>query len=146
MATVKWLLVGAGDVARQRVAAALHDAERSQLMGVCDVREEHAASLGKEYGASEVFTDLETALRKTAADAVYVATPVWLHAPQAVAALQAGKHVLAEKPLGLTSQEAHEGVAAAEASGKRAGVASADICTHARCSHAERSDRSCWFG
>jgi predicted dehydrogenase len=56
-------------------------------------------------------------------DAVYVATPVALHHPQVLAALQAGKHVLCEKPVAMHYAQAEEMAAAAEASGRVCGVA-----------------------
>ena len=103
MDSVRWLLVGAGDIARKRVAAALAGAADSEIVAVCDMVEENAGALASEYGLSEVFGDLDEALEKTSADAVYVATPVWLHVRHAVQALEADKHVLVEKPLGATS-------------------------------------------
>jgi len=121
MSGLKWLLVGAGDIARKRVAAALKDAADSELVGVCDVVEENARSLAGECGVDEVFTDLGEALGKSTADAVYVATPVGWHVPHAVRALEAGKHVLVEKPLGLSQKVCEEAVNAAEKSGLKAG-------------------------
>ena len=123
MGELKWLLVGAGDVARKRVAAALAGASGAALTAVCDLRAEDAQSLAAEYGVEAVFTDLEEALETSGADAVYVATPVALHLPHAVQALEAGKHVLVEKPLGLTAEECGRAVAAAAQSGKTAGCA-----------------------
>jgi len=98
---VKWLVVGAGDIVRKRVAGALTGAKGSVLQGVCSLPEETAVSLAKDFSIKEVYSDLDKALKETEANAVYIATPVFLHAPQAMAALDAGKHVLVEKPLGL---------------------------------------------
>ena len=84
MDNVKWLLVGAGDIARKRVAAALAGATDSELVAVCDMVRENARALATEYHLTEVFSDLDEALEKTSADAVYVATPVWLHVQHAV--------------------------------------------------------------
>ena len=123
MEQVKWLVVGAGDITRKRAAAALSSASGSGIVAVCSGHEENARSLAGEFGVKEVFPDFETALEGTGADAVYLATPVSLHAEHAVAALEAGKHVLAEKPLALTGDEAQRVVDAAQASGKTAGCA-----------------------
>ena len=123
MNTVKWLLLGAGDIAQKRVAPALAAAQHSELVGVCDVRRDQAAALAQKHGAGEVFTDAGEALKRTAADAVYVATPVWLHAPQAELALAAGKHTLVEKPLGLTAEEAERLVRLAGRAGRKSGCA-----------------------
>src|SRR5262245_1735496 len=101
MAPVEWLLVGAGDIARKRVAPALAQANNSGLVGICDPRQPAAQELAALYGVREVFADFGEALARTTAQAVYLATPIHLHASQAIQALAAGKHVLVEKPLGL---------------------------------------------
>ena len=118
---MKWLLVGAGDIARKRVAAALQDAAGSELVAVCDVVEDNARSLADELGIGSVYVDLATALEESAAEAVYVATPVAWHVPQAVQALEAGRHVLVEKPLGLNREACEPAIAAAVKSGRKAG-------------------------
>ena len=114
----RWLLVGTGDIVRKRVAPAL----ASRLAGVCGGRE-RAAALAQQHGAAEVFVDLETALRETTAEAVYVATQVDRHRPEALAAIAAGKHVLIEKPLALSGDDAQQICAAAGAAGVTAGCA-----------------------
>jgi predicted dehydrogenase len=74
------------------------------------------------YGAP-AWQDLESALAETEADAVYVATPVFLHAPQTIACLRAGRHVLCEKPMALNYPEACSMQRAAEQTGRLLGVA-----------------------
>ncbi len=123
MTKIKWLLAGTGDIANKRVAPALAGAENSCLAAVCDVRESVAAELAAKFKVGQVYTDFARALAESKADAVYLATPVWLHAEHAVQTLQAGKHVLVEKPLGLTAPDARKVVAAANAAGKLAGCA-----------------------
>ncbi|MFC1525783.1 Gfo/Idh/MocA family protein [Candidatus Latescibacterota bacterium] len=121
MSDLKWLLVGAGDIARKRVAAALQGAAGSELVGVCDLDEGSARQVAEEHGAAAVYTDLDEALSRCAAEAVYVATPVWLHAPQAVKALEAGRHVLVEKPLGQDRAACGLACEAAARTGRTAG-------------------------
>jgi len=123
LSTVKWLLVGAGDIARKRVGAALAAAEGSQLVGVCDANEESARQVASEHGVDAVYTDPGEALRQCDADAVYVATPVWLHGPQAIQALEAGRHVLVEKPLGPDLVSCDQVCEAAARTGLKAGCA-----------------------
>jgi predicted dehydrogenase len=123
MSALKWLLLGAGDIARKRVAAALRDAAGSELVAVCDVVEQSATDLAAEYGVPGVYSNLGAALAESGADAVYVATPVHLHVQHAVQALDAGRHVLVEKPLGLDFQACEEVLAAAANSGTTAGCA-----------------------
>ncbi len=120
---VNWLLVGAGAIATKRLAAALAGAGSGKLVGVCDVALDNARQVAEQHGVGEVYADIDEALSKTAANAVYVATPVFLHAPHAMKAMQAGKHVLVEKPLGLNSEDASQLVQAAKDSDLRAGCA-----------------------
>ncbi len=121
--SVKWLLVGAGDIARKRVAPALARTPGSQLTAICDARIESARALAGDAGVNAVYDDYDAALKGTDADAVYLATPVGLHVGQAISALQAGKHVLVEKPLGLSGPDCRRAAAAAEKSGLIAGCA-----------------------
>jgi len=105
---IRWGLVGTGAIAHKRVGPALVDAERSQLVAVCDVNEEPAEAFADTMQVSTVYTDLEMLLEDDRVDAVYLATPVFLHGPQALRALRAGKHVLVEKPMALSVHEAEE--------------------------------------
>lgn len=122
MTQVKWLLVGAGDIAQKRVAPALAAAKDSKLVAVCGVQREQAEKLARQYNVDEIYVDLDSAL-KTPVDAVYLATPVACHVPQAIQALEAGKHVLVEKPLGLNADDCRRVVDVARKSGKTAGCA-----------------------
>ena len=121
MNQIKWLLVGAGDIAQKRVAPALAGVKDSKLAAVCDVRREQAEKLAGQFNA-EIYTDLDKALAAPV-DAVYLATPVALHVPHVVQALEAGKHVLVEKPMGLNMADCQRAVDAARRSGKTAGCA-----------------------
>jgi predicted dehydrogenase len=115
---LKWLVIGIGDITTKRVIPALLEEKRSELWGIVTRHPEKAAP----YRA-RAFTDLEAALVADGADAVYVASPVFLHAPQTIAALAAGKHVLCEKPMAMNYGEACSMAKAARAAGKTLGVA-----------------------
>lgn len=136
MADTRWLLVGAGDISRKRVGPAIVEAAGSELAAVCDANLDAARHLASQHNCGSVYSDFEEALGSSDADAVYLATPVWLHAAHAVAALEAGKNVLVEKPLGLTAAECRTVVDAAKASRKTAGCAYFRRCSprykHAR--------------
>ena len=120
---VDWLLVGTGDIARKRVAPALAATTPGRLVAVCDLVSERAKSCADEFNAAEVYTDFNEALAKTTANAVYLATPIFLHAQHAAKGLEAGKHVLVEKPLGITAADAAQAVNAAAGKDLRAGCA-----------------------
>jgi predicted dehydrogenase len=120
---VRWLLVGAGAIAGKRVGQALATATESELAAVCDPAVEAARKLAGEYGAGEVYSDFAEALKNTAANAVYIATPVYLHVPQGIAAIEASKHVIVEKPLGLTAADARKLIDAARGTNLKTGCA-----------------------
>jgi 1,5-anhydro-D-fructose reductase (1,5-anhydro-D-mannitol-forming) len=96
---VNWLVVGIGDITTRRVLPAILAEPRSKLVGIVtrDARKAEA------YGVP-AWSDLEDGL--AGANAVYVATPVFLHASQTILCLRAGKNVLCEKPMGMNYAEA----------------------------------------
>ncbi len=106
---IRWLVIGIGDIARRRVIPAILAEPRSRLQALVTRDPEKAAA----YPGAEVFTNLEVALHATPIDAVYVASPVALHAPQAIACLRAGKHVLSEKPTAISLSAAQSMLSAA---------------------------------
>jgi predicted dehydrogenase len=123
MAAVGWGLVGCGDIAARRVAAALGQVEGSALVAVARARAALAAEFAARHGARRWHADWRDVLEDAEVDAVYLATPVRLHAEQAVAAAEAGKHVLCEKPMALRPADCERMIAAARAHGVRLGVA-----------------------
>jgi predicted dehydrogenase len=118
-----WGLIGCGDIAAKRVAAALGATPDSALVAVARARADRAAEFARQHGARRWHADWRDLLRDPEVDAVYVATPVRLHAEQAVAAAEAGKHVLCEKPMALDVAGCQRMRAAARAHGVRLGVA-----------------------
>ena len=118
---MNWLLLGAGDIAAKRILPALMAEPRCTVVAVCDLDEARAGELATSCGAT-AYTDYAAALSESGADAVYVATPVFLHVPHALQAIDAGKHVLVEKPMALNDAEARELAMAAEKSNCTCGV------------------------
>src|SRR5262245_57481272 len=114
----RWIVIGIGDITSKRVLPAILAAPRSVLAGIV-TRDPSTADAYSVPG----FPDLAAALSACPADAVYVASPVFLHAPQTIAALEAGKDVLCEKPMALNYVEAASMQQAAERSGRTLGVA-----------------------
>ena len=115
---IRWAVVGIGDITGRRVIPAILAEPRSLLHGIVTRDPAKAAA----YDA-RVWTSLDGALSDVEVDAVYVASPVFLHAGQTIQALRAGKHVLCEKPMAMNEREAQEMVQTAERSGKLLGVA-----------------------
>src|SRR5450432_1862742 len=115
---LRWLVVGIGDSTTKRVLPAIRSEPRSQLAGIVTRDPAKAAPY-----AVPAWQDLTAALAESGADAVYVATPVFLHAPQTIQALRAGKHVLCEKPMALNYAEACSMQEASEETGFSLGIA-----------------------
>lgn len=87
-----------------------------QLVGMAGTHREAARAAARRFGLPDVM-EVEALLRTPGLDLVYVATPPFLHHPQAMQALQAGKHVLVEKPTALHPAQADELLAAARERG-----------------------------
>ena len=115
---LSWLVVGIGDITRKRVLPAILAEPRSRLAGIVTRDPAKAAA----YGVPS-WPDLTTALAASDAQAVYLATPVFLHAPQTIAALRDGRHVLCEKPMALNYAEAQSMQKAAQAANRTLGIA-----------------------
>ena len=114
-----WIVVGIGDIATRRVIPAIQAERRSNLYGLVTRDPAKAAP----YSGAKTWPTLDEALADPAVDAVYVGTPVFLHGPQTIQSLRAGKHVLCEKPLAMNEAEARAMVQTGEESGKTFGVA-----------------------
>jgi len=115
---LNWIVVGIGDIATRRVIPAIQAESRSRLYGLVSRDPAKAAP----YKA-RVWTSLDEALSDPSVQVVYVATPVFLHAPLAIQSLRAGKHVLCEKPMAMNEAEARSMVQAAEDNERILGVA-----------------------
>ena len=92
-------------------------------MAVSRRRSELAASFARDVGARRWHDDWRALVADPEITAVYVATPVHLHAEQTIAAAEAGKHVLCEKPMAMTTGECDRMLAACRASGVTLGIA-----------------------
>jgi predicted dehydrogenase len=79
---------------------------QAEVVAVCDINEARAQQVAQEYGVPHVFTDYAQMLEKVELNAVSVCTPNALHAPVAIAAMEAGCHILCEKPMAHNLQDA----------------------------------------
>ena len=94
MRRVRWGLIGCGDIARRRVAPALVALPDCELVAVSRARASELEPFAKEFGVRRWYADWRELLNDTEVEAVYIATPVHLHAEQTIAAAEAGRHVL----------------------------------------------------
>jgi predicted dehydrogenase len=120
---LRWGLIGAGDIVRKRVGEALRAGRGCELVAVSRARIDLVESFAREVGARRWHADWRDLVGDAEIDAVYVATPVHLHAEQTIAAAAAGKHVLCEKPMAMNAAECDRMIAACRAARVRIGVA-----------------------
>jgi predicted dehydrogenase len=115
--SVKWGILGTGKIAKRFMQAAFYVSD-AQVVAVGS-REQHTADqFGAQYGVPKRYGSYDALLRDPEVEVVYVATPHTLHAENTLAALQAGKHVLCEKPFTINAQQAEQVIQAARAAGK----------------------------
>jgi 1,5-anhydro-D-fructose reductase (1,5-anhydro-D-mannitol-forming) len=114
---LNWIVIGVGDIATRRVIPAIQSEPRSRFYGLVTREPAKAAPYN-----TRAWPTLDEALSDSGVHAVYVATPVFLHAPQTTQSLRAGKHVLCEKPMAMNEAEARLMVQTAEETGRTFGV------------------------
>jgi len=114
--SIKWGLIGASTIARQFMINAIRAQADGEIGAVMSSNPERATAYARENGIPAAVSSLD-ALLGSDIDAVYISTTNELHLEQALAAIKAGKHVLCEKPLALSSADARTMVATARAAG-----------------------------
>jgi len=115
---LNWIVIGIGDISIRRVIPAIQAEPQSRLYGLVT----RDAAKAAPYNV-QTWTTLDDALADSAVDVVYVSTPVFLHAPQTIQSLRAGKHVLCEKPMAMNEAEARSMVQTAQETARTFGVA-----------------------
>ncbi len=113
---LRWGIVGTGGIAKT-FAKALDQSQRGVKQAVASRSQEKATEFAAAQGIPTAYGSYEALFADPAVDAVYVATPHPCHYQPVLDAIAAGKHVLCEKPLGVTTDECKQMVAAAEQAG-----------------------------
>ncbi len=113
--SVKWGVIGAGGIAdRRTIPEGLMPAENAELVAVMDVDGERVKQVARKYGDLRYYTREEDLLGDKEIEAVYIATPTYLHHRQALMAATARKHILCEKPMAMNVKEAEEMITACQ--------------------------------
>ena len=115
-------ILGCGVISKTHVEA-LSKIENAKLLGVADVNLANATAFAEKYGI-KAYQDYDQMLADEKVDVVCVCTPSGWHAPNAIQALKAGKHVVLEKPMALNTKDADEIIAISEQTGKKVTVIS----------------------
>ncbi|WP_166984370.1 Gfo/Idh/MocA family protein [Paramicrobacterium fandaimingii] len=110
-------VVGLGWAGQQHMNA-YHDSDDVQLVAIAGQEDDALAELGERFGVTRRYHDWQDLIGSGDLDAVSVAVPTFLHAPITVAALDAGIHVLCEKPIARDATEAQTMVEAAQRAGR----------------------------
>ena len=110
-------LVGTGGISNRHMIPYLDHPDRVRLTAVCDIVESLAQEYAKKAGVEAIYLDFDKMLRKADIDAVDICTGHSSHAPLAIAAAKAGKHVIVEKAMAHTLQGCRDMIEAADKAG-----------------------------
>ena len=114
-------IIGCGGIANGKHMPSIKAVDRADMVAFCDLIPERAEKAAKEYGTpdAKVYTDYQELLKDPTIDVVHVLTPNRSHAQLTIDALHAGKHVMCEKPMAKTAEDARRMVQAAKETGKK---------------------------
>src|SRR5438128_10042124 len=120
--TLGWAIITTGLHADLKIAPALNATPDAELVAVYSRDQGRAEAFAQKHGAKVAYSDLEALLCDSRVEAVFIASPNALHATQTLAAARAGKHVLVEKPMATTLDDAVAMVRACRDAGVKLGV------------------------
>lgn len=110
-------LIGTGGISRAHLPVYEQFPDKVKLTAVCDIVEEAARERAKDAGVDDIYLDYEKMLAEADIDGVDICTSHHTHAPIVIAAAEAGKHALVEKPMGNNMRECRDMIAAADKAG-----------------------------
>lgn len=114
---LRWGVIGCGQIAHDRILPAIDMAKNGRVVALFDPDSERVARALLRAPGAATYDSLEGMLGDANVEAVFIATPNFLHAEQAIASAEAGKHVLVEKPMALDARQGQEMVDAAQRAG-----------------------------
>ena len=123
MKKLKFGLIGCGDISQKRVAPAIRDLDNCELVAVNRARYELAEAFAREFSAKRWYRTWRELIKDEEVEAVYVATPHDQHMEQTIAAAEAGRHVLCEKPMALNARDCRLMIDACKSNGVKLGIA-----------------------
>jgi predicted dehydrogenase len=123
MPKTRWGVLGVASIATRKVIPAMQRGSRTEIAAIASRDINKARACADELGIPRAYGSYEELLADPAIDAVYNPLPNHLHVPWSIKAAEAGKHVLCEKPIGLSSDEARRLIAVRDRTGVRIGEA-----------------------
>lgn len=114
-------IIGCGGIANGKHMPSLKKVKNVELVAFCDIIEEKAIEAAKEYGIEDakVYTDYKLMLKDKTIEVIHVCTPNKSHSFITIDALEAGKHVMCEKPMAKTAEEARKMLETSKRTGKK---------------------------
>ncbi|MFC4812081.1 Gfo/Idh/MocA family protein [Paenibacillus sp. GCM10023250] len=124
MAKARVGIIGCGGIANGKHLPSLAKVKEAEIVAFCDIIVEKAEQAKEKYGneESKVYTDYKEMLKDASIDVIHVCTPNDSHAVISIDALEAGKHVLCEKPMAKTAADARKMLEAAKRTGKKLSI------------------------
>jgi len=116
-------IIGLGAIAQRSHIPNFQEARGAKVIAVCDVNKQKAELVAHAWGIKKWYTDYRELLNDEEVDVVSICTPHYLHEPMTIAACEAGKHVLCEKPLATTVEAGKKMIEAARRNNVKLGVA-----------------------
>jgi len=113
MKKVRWGVLGTAKIAKEWLIPAMHNAKNAEVVAVASRTSERAEAYAAECNIPTAIGSYDALLQNNEVDAIYNPMPNHMHVPWSIAAINAGKHVLCEKPLGLDTTDAQKLVDAA---------------------------------
>jgi len=123
MEPVRWGVIGTAKIATTKVIPAMQQSTSSRVVAVASRNLERAQDAARTLGIPRAYGSYEALLADADVEAVYNPLPNHLHVPWSIRAAEVGKHVLCEKPIGLSAREARELLAARDRTGVAIGEA-----------------------
>jgi len=103
---IRWGIISTAKIARKKVIPGIKKTNNNEVVAICSRNLSNAQSVAEEFGIEKAYGSYEQLLEDDNIDAIYNPLPNHLHVSWAIKALEAGKHVLCEKPLGMDASDA----------------------------------------
>lgn len=123
MKKIRWGIIGSGDIVQKRIMAAIRSDPNSDLLGIARRDERLVEPFAKENGIERWYRDHLELLADEDIDAVYIASPVFLHESHTIDSARAGKHILCEKPMAMNTAECDSMIEECSKAGVNLGIA-----------------------
>ena len=101
---IRFAIIGTGNIADQHALGVI-GCKKAELVAVCDMNQPRAQEFAAKYGITKIYADSNELLADPDVDAVCICTPSGTHGPLSIAAANAGKHILCEKPIEIKAEK-----------------------------------------